>query len=336
MESARHVNESHRDSSSLSGDIVAVDLNLVDESRSVSNDSGYDETVCSTDSVRSSIYQYEEKYGRTYHAFHPDKYYMPNDEGEKERMDIHYHALRISMENKLFYAPLNDPKAVLDVGTGTGIWAMDAADTFPGSEIVGFDISPIQPTWVPPNLQFEVLDADDTWGYQKARSDLVHTRIMNGFGIRSWPHFYQEAWSCLKPGGWVENQEFDCEICCDDGTLPEESTSRKWATLWNQATEMIGRTARCYPEVMAEQMRDVGFVNVQVLKRKMPIGPWPKDKQLKEASLYGMVALLEGVHGMSVKLFRTCHGWSDEELELFLVDFRKELKTKSIHSYWPT
>jgi ubiquinone/menaquinone biosynthesis C-methylase UbiE len=70
---------------------------------------------------------------------------MPNDEGEKERMDIHYHALRLSIENKLFDAPLKDPKAMLDVGTGTGIWAMDAADTFPDSEVVGFDISLIQP-----------------------------------------------------------------------------------------------------------------------------------------------------------------------------------------------
>ena len=106
----------------------------------------------------------------------------------------------------------------------------------------------------------------------------------------------------------MENQEFDCKICCDDGTLAEDSTLKKWARLWNQATVMVGRTARCYPEVMAEQMRDIGFVNVQVLKRKMPIGPWPKDKQLKEAGLYGLVALLEGVHGMSVKLFRSCHG----------------------------
>jgi hypothetical protein len=52
------------------------------------------------------------------------------------------------------------------------------------------------------------------------------------------------------------------EICCDDGTLAEDSTLKQWARLWNQATEMIGRTARCYPAVMAEQMRDVGFVNV--------------------------------------------------------------------------
>ena len=29
------------------------------------------------------------------------------------------------MKGKLFYAPLENPKRVLDIGTGTGIWAME-------------------------------------------------------------------------------------------------------------------------------------------------------------------------------------------------------------------
>jgi ubiquinone/menaquinone biosynthesis C-methylase UbiE len=28
------------------------------------------------------------------------------------------------MDNKLFAAPIENPKNVLDIGTGTGIWAM--------------------------------------------------------------------------------------------------------------------------------------------------------------------------------------------------------------------
>jgi len=31
-----------------------------------------------------------------------------------------YHAVRLAMKDKLFYAPLEAPTAVLDVGTGTG------------------------------------------------------------------------------------------------------------------------------------------------------------------------------------------------------------------------
>lgn len=35
-------------------------------------------------------------------------------------MDILYHAVRLALENKLFYAPIEIPTAILDIGTGTG------------------------------------------------------------------------------------------------------------------------------------------------------------------------------------------------------------------------
>lgn len=43
---------------------------------------------------------------------------MPNDEREQDRMDIHYHSLRITMEDKLYIAPIENPTSVLDLGTG--------------------------------------------------------------------------------------------------------------------------------------------------------------------------------------------------------------------------
>lgn len=39
--------------------------------------------------------------------------------------------------------------------------------------------------------------------------------------------------------------------------------------------------------------------------------------------------------GMSVAIFTRALGWSPEELEVFLVDVRKDLKNPRIHAYWP-
>lgn len=50
------------------------------------------------------------------------------------------------MDGKLFLAPVKEPSKVLDIGTGTGIWAMDFGDEFSEAEVIGTDISPIQPT----------------------------------------------------------------------------------------------------------------------------------------------------------------------------------------------
>lgn len=53
------------------------------------------------------------------------------------------------LKGRLFTAPLKHKqvKNVLDCGTGTGIWALDMAETYPEAHIVGVDLSPIQPEW---------------------------------------------------------------------------------------------------------------------------------------------------------------------------------------------
>ena len=77
---------------------------------------------------------------------------MPTDEVEQDRLDLQHEMLLSLLGNKLYLAPIAaNPQKILDVGTGTGIWAIDMADRFPSAEVIGTDLSPIQPTWVPPN-----------------------------------------------------------------------------------------------------------------------------------------------------------------------------------------
>jgi trans-aconitate methyltransferase len=110
--------------------------------------------------------------------------------------------MRLTLENKHWIAPIEDPRSIIDIGTGTGIWCMDVADDFPGSTVMGIDLSPIQPTLVPPNLEFIVQDLEESWDMPN-RFDFVHTRCMNGFSVKSWPTFYENAFISLKAGGWV-------------------------------------------------------------------------------------------------------------------------------------
>lgn len=56
---------------------------------------------------------------------------------------------------------------------------MDVADDHPSARVIGIDLSPIQPSDVPPNLEFQIMDADEEWDFNE-RFDLVHTRLMNG------------------------------------------------------------------------------------------------------------------------------------------------------------
>lgn len=49
-------------------------------------------------------------------------------------------------------APIDNPKTILDVGTGTGIWAIEMGDMFPDAKIIGTDLAPTQPTWYSQSL----------------------------------------------------------------------------------------------------------------------------------------------------------------------------------------
>lgn len=67
----------------------------------------------------------------------------------------------------------------------------------------------------------------------------------------------------------------------------------------------------------------------------MPIGPWPKDTQLRQCGLYGLVNLLDGLHGLSVKIFTELLGYHSESLEMLLTECRRELRRRDVHSYYP-
>lgn len=53
-------------------------------------------------------------------------YYLPNDEVELDRLDFMHQLMLLLLHNKLHFAPIErKPIRILDVGTGTGIWAID-------------------------------------------------------------------------------------------------------------------------------------------------------------------------------------------------------------------
>lgn len=89
-------------------------------------------------------------------------YAFPNDEQERERLELQNEALVKLFGGRLFFAPLSErapPVNILDIATGTGDWAIKMGDLFPHSEIVATDLSPIQPRNVPPNVNFFVEDS---------------------------------------------------------------------------------------------------------------------------------------------------------------------------------
>ena len=314
--------------------LSSVDIDDDDDASSVA-DSGFWELTPSTRSVASSIYDYEHAHGRTYHGYSQGAYVFPNDEAENERVEVFYHALRLALNNKLFYAPVAEPYHILDVGTGTGIWCIDVADAYPAANVIGTDLSPTQHTYMPPNCEFQIADADSAAEWDFSRTfDLIHTRVMIDMAVRSWPHFFQRAYENLSPGGWVECQEFDYHRRTDDNTIPENSQLKKWEQEWTRGINVLGLMGYCDPQKVELQMREAGLVNVHTLYFKLPVGPWAKDPTMKQAGLFSMVNLLDGMYGLSLKIFTDLLGYTEQQLQEFVAECHKEVRLRKVHSYY--
>lgn len=92
------------------------------------------------------------------------------------------------------------------------------ADLFPSAHIIGIDISPTQPSWVPPNVSFQIDDAQLDWTFEPESFDFIHVRSLLG-GIDDWPKLYGQLFKFLKPGGWFQHMEPRLALRCDNPAI---------------------------------------------------------------------------------------------------------------------
>ncbi|KAK4032739.1 S-adenosyl-L-methionine-dependent methyltransferase [Parachaetomium inaequale] len=294
------------------------------------------EAESDTTSVTSSIYRFREENGRTYHAYRASEaaYFLPNDESENERLDLQHNLFLLSQDNRLFLSPAGKDKPlhrVLDAGTGTGIWAIEFADENPDVAVVGTDLSPIQPAFVPPNLEFFVDDLENDWTFV-TKFDFIYARMLTG-AIKDWPRLCSQAYQHLNPGAYIELADV-LPLTCDDGTFPDDCPLAQWNRHLVDGSAKHGASMRS-AELYKQQLLDVGFQDVVQVEYKWPINTWAKDSKHKEIGAWSSENILSGIQGISLMLFTNILGWSAAEVETFLVGVRKDLRNKSIHAYWP-
>jgi hypothetical protein len=299
------------------------------------DDSAYGDEISSyTASLTASALNFPEKDGRRYHRYKEGKYFLPNDDKENSRLDILHELGLVILKGKLNLAPIeNDIERAIDLGTGTGLWAVEFADEHEKTEVIGSDLSPIQPSWVPRNVKFIVDDIEEDWQQNAKPFDFIHSRHLAG-SIRDWPRLVRQAFANTKPGGYLEMHDLDLAIYSQDGTLASDSPLKRWNDQVLTGLRTIGANPCPGPELEG-WMKAAGFVNVQVLRQTVPAGPWPKDKALKQMGILNYLQIMEGLEGISLGTLRLADAnLTVEQIQAFLVEVRNDLHNPKIHAIY--
>ncbi|KAL8863286.1 MAG: hypothetical protein Q9178_000661 [Gyalolechia marmorata] len=288
-------------------------------------------------SISSSILDYEFENGRRYHAYKAGSYPLPNDEQELERIDIKHHICQLLTGGNLHLAPLENPKRILDIGTGTGIWAIEMAEQ------------------VPDNVHFEIDDCEAKfWTWPENYFDYIHSRFMIA-SIGNWASMIRKAYkydaprTCTinprwtpkannshhrhtKPGGYFELQELDCRFVSDDNTLLDSHNLTSWSHLITEAANNYNRPIPRYTDYL-HWFEKAGFTDIRQVLFKCPANPWPKNKILKEVGKFQLLAHTGGLEGVSLGLLTRGLKWKAEEVKVLMAKIRPELRDRAIHSY---
>ncbi|CAI7643318.1 unnamed protein product [Penicillium crustosum] len=272
---------------------------------------------------------YQIQNGRRYHSYHEGEYVLvhmilstfnlhlrlmfkqPNDEREQDRLDLSHHIYLMLLKGELFQAPINNPKRVLDLGTGTGLWAIEYAE-------------------VPPNCRFEIDDFEQPWSYSKP-FDYIHGRELEG-SIRDHDSLFKQAFDNLNPNGWFEIASFDVNTYSDDGTHLGATNLLLSIKHMHESSRMFGKDMTS-SQSWKDRMKKAGFVNVKEDIHKLPQSPWPKDPKLKELGRYHQLNMLEAMPIYTYALFSRVLGWTRAEIEGLLAGIRMELRDTSYHLY---
>ncbi|KAK1749591.1 S-adenosyl-L-methionine-dependent methyltransferase [Echria macrotheca] len=247
-----------------------------------------EDAVSSLASLASSILEYRAIHGRTFNsARYESTYFTPNDERQNQDIDITHHYMMLLLDGKLTMAPIKpDVQNVIDVGTGNGVWAIDFADAHPSAK----------PSWVPPNLKFELDDATKAWAYPDNTFDFVYIRFFAG-GIKDWTFLFCEAYS----GGIKIGSPFN--VIDDD--LQEKA------------------------------IREAGFDVVEAVTLKAPVGPWTADKKPAEVGRYVSLALESDMEGYTLFFATQVLGWLKEKHQEFIVSIRKMIRNyRNVYTYF--
>ncbi|KAM3559046.1 hypothetical protein ARSEF4850_004317 [Beauveria asiatica] len=275
-----------------------------------------------------------EENGRTYHRYRREGssrpppsthrtrkliyivgYPHPNDEKERIRLELQ-HGLLTERLGALYLAPIDEKKSirVLDLGTGTGAWAVAVGDQMRQAN-----------NRVPPNVEFIVDDAEAEFRYNNI--GFVFSRNVP---IKDWKRLFDQVFQCLNPGGWAEIQFVGWSPREDLEAMPQ---LKEWTNLMAKAMSIAGFSMTSASD-LKKLMQGAGFIDVREKMIGLPmngrVGGTLQEWGKLSFEVYG-----KELEAISLALFCRHLGFTRETALIRLALVREEIEREGAGLSWP-
>jgi len=237
---------------------------------------------------------------------------------EMQRLDELHLAFTRYFGGKLCPISLDEirPSRILEVGCGSGAWAIEAATQFPDATVVAVDRSPLPNRPLPPNLTFQLADLAKEVDFGPDRFDIVHARFVFGHVSNGQDAFRRVA-RLVKPGGLLLVEDVDMLSYYEtSGPAAGQFGSALKPTFDERGADMN------FAEKIPGLIRSLAdFPDVHVQKITMPLGGDVSDAALNDLGQAQRKRMIESVNAIAGYL--EPRGYTRE----MAVKYRQEIET---------
>ncbi|PGH06208.1 hypothetical protein AJ79_06596 [Helicocarpus griseus UAMH5409] len=291
---------------------------------------------------------YEEN-GRLYHGFRRGIYMYPCDELERDRLDIFHKVIMVARQNELLSFQLSKPSPlmnnlgggppmidrgprILDLGCGTGMWAIEMATKYPHAYVLGIDLAAMQPLERPPNCDFQTpRDFETPWFLGDDSWDIIHLQMGCG-SVSNWARLYSRIIQHLRPGtGYFEQVEIDFEPRCHD-ELPPDQPLYQWYKNLKEATDAADRPI-AHNRSTPHMLKEAGFVDINHLMIGLPLNTWPDEKYEKEVGKWHNFAFSDSTYSLILGPLSRMKGWSIDHIDQLAQEARAQAFDKRLRTF---
>ncbi|KAI9225657.1 MAG: hypothetical protein DHS80DRAFT_33502 [Piptocephalis tieghemiana] len=217
---------------------------------------------------------------------------------EVEKLELQHNILRYTLRRNHFI-PLDQPRRIVHIGCGTGIWLREMAQDYPKCQLLGVDWPTpdlFNEEYAPRNVRFKGHPlVDRPYPLQPNSFSLcriaLQLPIMDSTAYRGMLH---EAHLALEPKGWIEIVEMGLTLLHQPSTYPEAPAIRRlnsWIRRIYRRQRILGFTrddcltereealslssisSDPWADELYGALKEIGFTSIQSREIRLSIGP---------------------------------------------------------------